>query len=494
MTNIKTKTSTLLLLLPGLLGGEVIAENLTLEAFFNDVQQDHPFFKKEALNPKIIKSQRSALLGAEDWRLSATTSFAHEESGLSTALMPEKSNYTNVDLSLNRSVWKTGGQFSVAYATTRSSQDYATGNIKNYQNTVKAQYVHPLMKNVNGILSRLNYDLQNYHVQNAEISNLEARENFLASLGDKFLGWKLQTELVRISQERVTISETEFERSKRKRADNLIPKVDVIRSETALLRARQGLQRAKTDLAVVVRELSVLSNNRKLSSSRPSYDLYRIQRLPSQEIVSQQVELQSRLIKMYEVLLTQQNYQHTGLQNGEKPELNLIASAGLLGSDSDLGSSAAIDKPQYSLALNFNYPLGNRSAKAKLDQSHLRKMQLQEEKMDLILTLQSSAAAILEQLTQLEMTLSLNKEQIARSEQKTKEELRRYNQGRSELTFVLQSRDEEQQAKISHAVTAATYHKVYLQYRALMDELVENNTQNNSNDTLNTNAKDSEGA
>ena len=74
-------------------------------------------------------------------------------------------------------------------------------------------------------------------------------------------------------------------------------------------------------------------------------------------------------------------------------------------------------------------------------------------------------------IKEMEKVLVLNQEQIESAKAKTREELRLYNQGRGILTFVIQSRDNEEQAKLTYAQNAANYHKLILQYRALMDEL-----------------------
>jgi len=473
MNKINLASYLLLLVTPGL----IVAETLSIKNFLEQVQQNHPFFKKESLNPEILKTQQKALLGGEDWRVNATTSLTHEETGISNAFTPEKANYANLETSLSRLYWKTGGQMSLGYSLTRSSQDFSQGNIKSYQNYVNLQYVHPLMKNINGILSRLNYELEDYNVQNAEILSLEAKENFLAELADKYLDWILQTELLRINNKRLSISETEYKRTKRKRSNNLVPKVDVIRSKHAVLRTKQSLQKVKADLASILADLSVLSQNQNLLNLTPEYQIYDIKTLPSKTKVNQSIANNSRLVNSFQLRLDQIDNQLRGLHNDKKPELDLIVGAGLLGNDSGFGDAASINNPQYSVALNFSYPLGNRNAKANIDQSHLQKMQLEEGKNDLILTLQAAAAAILERLSQLEKSLELDKAQIESSKLKTREELKRYNQGRSELTFVLQSQDQEQQAEISYAITAITYHKIYLRYRALMDELL--STSNN---------------
>ena len=76
-------------------------------------------------------------------------------------------------------------------------------------------------------------------------------------------------------------------------------------------------------------------------------------------------------------------------------------------------------------------------------------------------------------IQEMEKVLELNQEQIASSQAKTEEELNLYNQGRGDLTFVILSRDSEEQAKLTYAQNAASYQKLVLQYRALMDEFWE---------------------
>ncbi|MDH4032517.1 MAG: hypothetical protein OEV80_01815, partial [candidate division Zixibacteria bacterium] len=67
--------------------------------------------------------------------------------------------------------------------------------------------------------------------------------------------------------------------------------------------------------------------------------------------------------------------------------------------------------------------------------------------------------------------LKLNQEQILSARTKTDQEQKLYDQGRGQLTFVIQSRDSEQAAQLIFAANALTYHKLLLQYRALTDQL-----------------------
>ena len=88
------------------------------------------------------------------------------------------------------------------------------------------------------------------------------------------------------------------------------------------------------------------------------------------------------------------------------------------------------------------------------------------------INLEAASRNLLIQIKELEAVLDLNQEQIESAQQKTEEELRLYNQGRGQLTFVIQSRDNEENAKLTYAQNALLYHKLVLQYRALVDELL----------------------
>ena len=76
------------------------------------------------------------------------------------------------------------------------------------------------------------------------------------------------------------------------------------------------------------------------------------------------------------------------------------------------------------------------------------------------------------QIKDLQQVLTLNQEQIESAKAKTVEELKLYNQGRGELTFVIQSQDSEQNARLNYAQNALTYHQLIVQYHALLDELL----------------------
>ena len=151
---------------------------------------------------------------------------------------------------------------------------------------------------------------------------------------------------------------------------------------------------------------------------------------------------------------------------------SLEESGGLQEGDEDFMDALGLSKPDIGVALDFRYPLGNRTARADVAQATLQERQLEKEIESVTLNLEAELRNLWIQITEMVAVLAINREQIETAREKTREEKRLYDQGRGELTFVIQSQDSEALAELRHAVNAASYQRLVLSYRALLDELL----------------------
>jgi outer membrane protein TolC len=151
--------------------------------------------------------------------------------------------------------------------------------------------------------------------------------------------------------------------------------------------------------------------------------------------------------------------------------LFLNVGAGLQGGEDEFGESLVLDKPELMIGAEFRLPLGNRTAQTDIQVIDLQLRRLELESSQIAVDLEAGIRGLMIQIAELEDILALNVEQIESAGKKTKEEQRLYDQGRGELTFVIQSRDNEENAKLTYAQNAAAYQQMILQYRALVDEL-----------------------
>jgi len=336
---------------------------------------------------------------------------------------------------------------------------------------VAVTYSHPLLRNKGGRLDRLQYELSQFDIDLSEEIALENEEIFLAQSASKFLDWVFLIEQHRIVVERLRLAEEELNRTREKRASNLIDEVDLIRAEDAVRVARQNLLLIDSQSKALRSELAVLLQDSSLNDMTPEYNMYETSTLPTLSETTAQLRKDSRLLRALTIRIDQQQLARLGFQDQGRADLSLVAQMGLKNAEPSYGRSLAMDIPEARVGLQLGFPVGNRTVKANVARTDLMTMQLEKQLEQLTLELSSAVANLLTQASELETVLQLNVEQIESAKRKTAEELKLYDQGRGELTFVIQSRDSEQEAQLTYAVNALTYHRVLLKLSELTDQL-----------------------
>ena len=86
---------------------------------------------------------------------------------------------------------------------------------------------------------------------------------------------------------------------------------------------------------------------------------------------------------------------------------------------------------------------------------------------------ETTVTSLLVQTGELEKIIELNIQLIELEEERAVEEARLYNEGRNILTNLIQSRDSVQAQKEKLVDNFARYHYLVIQYRALIDQLLE---------------------
>jgi outer membrane protein TolC len=462
------------------------AESITLEDFLNRIQQRHPFFEKESISVEIDHKARQGLLGAEDWQISGTTFLSHQKLIPTSSFIADRIDVLGAEFAAERNLWGTGGRLSLSWSSQLTDQKVAnivipfpTGNMivptgpsEFYQHMVFVNYAQPLLQNYSGKLDRLEYELSDYDIDFTEVQALENQEGFLVSMADRFLDWVLLTEQKRIAAERTRLAEEELERTIRKRKAYLVDQVDVLRAEDAVRIAEQNMVLVSSQWMALRAELSILCQSEDMCEKSPDFDLYHREELPLPDEARLRLRERSRILETLRIRRDQLVHLKGGFEEQGRPQLFLNLGAGLQGGNDEFGEALVLDRPDLSVSLVFQHPLGNRTARANIDRTSLEIDRLDREIESISLDLESSLVNLLIQIQELEKVLELNLEQMESARAKTEEELDLYNQGRGDLTFVIMSRDNEQQAELTYAQNAAAYQKLLLQYRALADELL----------------------
>jgi outer membrane protein TolC len=450
------------------------AQTITRDEFLNRLKQVHPLFEKENLTARIEKEDRKALAGAEDWNLLSSMTYSHEQPAIA-GLGPERTDAISAGGGFEKLFWKTGGRLSTSLSFNRVDLkiDPLYGFPDTYyQNQFSITYIHPLSQNRNGFLDRFGYELKRFDIDFSEIQALENQESFLARFAKKFLDWVFLAEQEKIVSERLALSKEALANIRKKREANLVDAVDVLRAEDAVRISKQNLVLVLSKGNGLQAELAVLSQNDDLYNLKPEYDLYEIESLPPQDDAMLQLKRDSRLIKTLNIRIQQLKYSRLGFEETMKPQLSLLAQFNIKNAGENFGEALGMDKPDVIGGLQFSVPLGNRISKSRIAKTDLQVAQLEKQRDELTLDLEAALTNLYIQIEELKKVLTLNQEQIESAQAKTAEELRLYNQGRVDLTFVIQSQDGEQDAKLTFAFNALTHQKLLVEYRALMDLLL----------------------
>ncbi len=456
---------------------QLSAQTITLNAFLEQLQLKHPIFEKERLTAQIEQEEQNSNLGAQDWNVFSNVILSRETPAIAFA-GPERTDVVTVGGGVERLFWQTGGRLTASLTTGRAYLDIDPSfgfPDAFYQNQFAITYTHPLLKNRKGFLDKFQYELKQFDIDFSEVQALENQENFLANSAGKFLGWTFLTEQMKIVSERLNLSEAELARTQRKREANLVDEVDVIRSEDAVRISKQNQVLVESQLKAVQAELAVLTQNNELYTTNPEFNLYDVVTFIPLEETTARIKTNSRLIRTINIRMAQIDFNRKGFEENTKPDLSLVAQFNTKSVDTALGKSFVLDKPDLVVGLQFRVPLENRTAKSKVIKTDLQLNQIQKQLEEISLHLESAVTNIYIQIKELEKVLILNQEQIESAKARTEEELKLYNQGRGELTFVIQSQDSEQNAKLTYAQNALTYHKLHIEYRALLDELLPSN-------------------
>jgi outer membrane protein TolC len=473
-------------LIIALIGQSGYAQTVSLNEYLEKVRMNHPFFAKEALQTDIEKLGRDRFLGVQDWAIHSSKKASYQKTVANSTFAPDRVYTLDGTASVDRVFWNSGGRLSLTWQSILSDQslpgitvpgpggttfEVPTGASRFYENRVIASYSHPLLQNRGGELDRLEYDLAGFNIDFSEVQVLENQENFLLDVGVRFVEWVRTIEQTRIARERLRLAEEQRVQTVRKRRVNLVDEVDVLRADDAVQINKEALVLNQSRERAVQAELAVLAQDPGMTGGSPDMDLYQLEEVPGIEDAIERVRDQ-RVVSTLRIRLQQLERQKKGLDDLAQPQLFLSVSGGLQEGDEDFIDALGLSKPDIGVALDFRYPLGNRTASADVAQSQLQIRQLEKEIESVSLNLESELRNLWIQITELVGVLALNKEQIETARKKTREEKRLYDQGRGELTFVIQSQDSEALAELRYAVNAATYHQLVLSYRAILDELL----------------------
>lgn len=462
-------------------------QSITLPIFLDSVAANHPLISQQEFRPRISDIRRQGFLAAEDWRLRLNPRYSHVEPVSTSPFAPTRVDEVSFDASIRRAIWNTGGDLSVNWQTNYTDQvlpsinipgpagdqSISTGAPRLYEHIVSVGFTQPLLQNRGGDLDRLQYDLGAFETTIADLQSSEDIEEFLANLAGQFVTWVSLAAQADIIQHRLELAQEERSHLEERYDVNLIDRADLLRAENAYRTVRQQLVLAQSRRDAQAARLAELAQWEALVEKSPEYDLFRTVELPSLDSAYAIIETDGREIQVLRTQRDQIARQLSAYEQTELPRLDLNLSLGLMGGDDTFGESVMIDDPRWTIGLLFRHPLGAHAAETDIQVVRLQQKQLEKSEQNLLLQIRSSVRSILKRMRDLEDVLELNRAAIESARERWQEEQKLYRQGRGQLVWVIQAQDMEQNARLTYAQNAATYHQLLIDLRELTDQIVD---------------------
>ncbi len=329
--SLNSKIRLLVIALIVFMSGTISAETVTMHKFLQ-LLKSHPIFEQGSIEKAIIRENQKDLQTAEDWLLKSSAFYSHDEPSLAIA-GPEKTDAFQFSGSVERVFWKNGSFLQAGFQSTRA--DMTINPIYGipstfYENALTVSYTMPLLKNKNGFLNRLQYELKNFGIDITETVSTEEQENFITVYALRYLDWVYLLEQKKIIEERIEISKELLQNNIRKRDANLIDNVDVIRSENAVTIAEQNLLLIESEIKSTLAELSEIISNKSLNKAEPLFDLYGKKEALDFKSINDSLLEHSRILSTIRAQVEQLQYLRKGYTEEHKSSLNLVTQLGLL--------------------------------------------------------------------------------------------------------------------------------------------------------------------
>ena len=438
---------------------------LTQNDFVERLVQTHPFFKQLNFDADYQNAKTYASTANQDWVLGVDTNFKREQDALKSAVTTyDELNTISVDVSASKNLVNSGADIIVKHNWKEKDKDLNSNN-----NKFSVDYVYPLLKDSAGINDLLANDLANIEAQISTLELAENKENFILEQLSKFIDLAYAQQQLLINQKRLELAKKELDLTQAKFAQSVVDEVDVLLQKDAYQRANQSLLQSQSDLALLRHEIAT-TLDLDVAQIKANFDLYKPYQMISADL-KEYLKNNSRVLKKNALEQALIKRQLKSDKNSNQAELDLKIGFASEGEDANYSNSIDNQSNAWNIGLGLSYPLGATQSKATVSKTQIKLNKAKESAQQELLNIYSKARVLKEKLHHLNQILKSNQAQIEIAKARTLAEKNRYNNGNSEISFVISAQNNEQNIELNYAQVAKNYQKSVLDFLATLDQL-----------------------
>ena len=434
------------------------AQELDLDTFIRTILDNNPGVQRILSTEGIAAGELESSQGIDDAILSSSLNLAHSEPNQIIGFEAGESDDAQLKLSYDRLFSNSGSRLSLAYNDQHTNRDPALATLGSqyYQPSFTLRLTQPLLKNVGGIQDRLNIDLKQLNLKLTQLNNTENLESYVTQLALLYIDWYLSSRELAISKEvhQQSIAQERLTRTKVRR--QVVESYELLRAQETREDYYSRWQQAEGRYAGLTQTIRYQMN---LSNSAGTEALIPGDPKTTELLTSKQAEIRSsdylttnsRLKDILDTLQAQQNILLDARTNAQDPDLNLSVAYTRHGISDNFSDAhlSELDRDDYSVMLEYKYPLGNRRATGEYQTQLASKQQVAADTKQRMLDAQANLANLQAQAGQLFVALESTDRKINFATKKLRKENQLFKIGELDLFELLRDQTTQLESRLN---------------------------------------------
>ncbi len=465
-------------LLTLLISAPVHSQELSLDVFIESILKNNPGVQRILFEKRVSAGLRDASLGVDDAAFGSNVALSHSEPDHIIGSEPDTSDNVNLNLSYNQTFSNTGTRLSLSYNSLYTNRNPVFGVVgeQYYQPSFTVKLTQPLLKNAGGVLDSLDIKISQLNFDLTGLNTQENLESYVTQLASLYVDWYLASRELNISKE-VYLQSLEQEKLTRiKVKRQVIESYELLRSQEISEDYFSRWQQAKGRFVGLTRQVVLQMNASNLQTDSNAVPLNpKDSKLLSPEggvfREKDYLSSSSRLKDILEIIRKQQILLLDAKDNSRSSDLNLSFSYTIHGLDDGFSDahSDSLDKDDYSVMLEYKYPLGNRKARGNFQSQLAKKLQIESDTKQRLIDAKANLANLDSQSSQLLVALKSVDRKLILGKKKLEKELHLYKIGKLDLFELLKDQTAHLESRLNRERLNAQQLALQLKIGELLD-------------------------
>jgi len=424
------------------------APTLDLDTFIQVILENNPGVQQILEQQAIAEGQLESSLGIDDPLLGSSGTLSRNEFDDITGFEADNSNQFDLGLSLDRTFSQTGTRMGASYSNRYVDRSPALNNdlgASYHQPSLTLRLTQPLLKNRGGVQDRLDINLNQLNLEFNRLDSREQLDSYITRLSALYLDWYQayrETEILEEAHQKV-VDQEKLVKLKIKR--QIAEPHELLRIQETREDYYSRWQQALGSYLGLSRQVEKQMNLQSAASQRAQAAEVPLD--PTASALLTQVDdrtndylaTDSRLKAILVNLQEQQEQLVIARDDARKADLALSLGYTRHGADSGAADAhtSEFDSNDYSVMLEYRYPLGNRRASGDFQAQIASRRQVQAGTSQQLIDAEAALADLQVREKQLATALAAADRKIDLARRKIDAELELYRIGQLDL-FELQ--------------------------------------------------------